>query len=83
LHRLELGIDADKQTDFLNQIAAKSLLVCVNSDAEASKRVCYIGTDNVTAGKQAADLIRAALPQGGINSGEKKYSNNKRKFGTD
>lgn len=58
-------IDADKQTHFLNQIAAKTLLVCVDSDAPNSKRVSFIGTDNVIAGKQAADLLKAALPKGG------------------
>jgi ribose transport system substrate-binding protein len=58
-------IDAENQTDFLNNIATKTLLVCVDSDAEKSKRTCYIGTDNVAAGKQAAGLIKAALPQGG------------------
>ena len=58
-------IDAENQTDFLNNIAAKTLLVCADSDAEKSKRTCYIGTDNVAAGKQAAELIKAALPQGG------------------
>ena len=58
-------IDADKQTDFLNRIAAKTLLVCVDSDAANSKRVCFIGSDNVAAGKQAADLLKAALPHGG------------------
>ena len=29
------------------------------------KRQCYIGTDNVVAGTQAAELLKAALPQGG------------------
>ncbi len=58
-------IDAEKETDFLNQIAAKTLLVCVDSDAVNSKRVCFIGSDNVAAGKEAADLLKAALPQGG------------------
>jgi ribose transport system substrate-binding protein len=58
-------IDAENQTDFLNNIAAKTLLVCADSDAEQSKRTCYIGTDNVAAGKQAAELLKAALPQGG------------------
>ena len=58
-------IDAEQQTDFLDQIAAKTLLVCVDSDAEKSKRACYIGTDNVAAGRQAAELVKAALPQGG------------------
>jgi len=58
-------IDAEKQTAFLNQIAAKTLLVCVDSDAINSKRLCFIGSDNIAAGKQAADLLKAALPQGG------------------
>lgn len=58
-------IDADKQTEFLNSIAAKTLLVCADSDAEKSRRVSYIGTDNVVAGNQAAALIKAALPEGG------------------
>jgi ribose transport system substrate-binding protein len=58
-------IDAEKETPFLNQIAAKTLLVCVDSDAANSKRVCFIGSDNGAAGKQAADLLKAALPQGG------------------
>lgn len=58
-------IDADNQTEFLNSIAAKTLLVCVNSDAEKSKRACFIGSDNVAAGAQAAALLKAALPQGG------------------
>lgn len=58
-------IDTETQTDFLNNIAAKTLLVCVDSDAEKSRRTCYIGIDNVAAGKQAAELLKAALPNGG------------------
>ncbi len=58
-------IDAEKQTDFLNTIAAKTLLVCADSDAESSQRTCYIGTDNVAAGSKAAEILKAALPQGG------------------
>lgn len=58
-------IDAEKQTDFLNQIAAKTLLVCVDSDAAKSKRAGFVGTDNVAAGKKAAGLLKAALPKGG------------------
>jgi ribose transport system substrate-binding protein len=58
-------VDGEKETGFLNQIAAKTLLVCVDSDATNSQRVCFIGSDNVAAGRQAADLVKAALPQGG------------------
>jgi ribose transport system substrate-binding protein len=58
-------IDAEKQTEFLNSIPTNILLVCADSDAPKSRRICYIGTDNVAAGKQAADLLKTALPQGG------------------
>ena len=58
-------IDADKQTDFLNSIPTNILLVCADSDAPKSRRLCYIGTDNLAAGIQAADLLKTALPQGG------------------
>jgi ribose transport system substrate-binding protein len=58
-------IDAEQQTEFLNAISTNVLLVCADSDAKKSKRVCYIGTDNVAAGTQAAELFKAALPQGG------------------
>ena len=30
-----------------------------------SKRECYVGTDNVAAGRQAGELIKTVLPQGG------------------
>jgi ribose transport system substrate-binding protein len=58
-------ISPEKQAAFLDQIAAKTLLVCMDSDAAERKRACFIGTDNVAAGRQAADLIKSALPQGG------------------
>lgn len=58
-------VDTGSQKDFLAQIAAKTLLVCVDSDVPASQRAGFIGTDNVAAGKQAADLLKAALPHGG------------------
>jgi ribose transport system substrate-binding protein len=58
-------IDPPNQTDFLNNIAAQTLLTCVDSDAADSKRVCYIGTDNFAAGQQAGKLIKEVLPNGG------------------
>lgn len=58
-------IDPQTQTDLLDKIAANTLLVCADSDATNSQRRCYIGTDNVAAGAQAAELLKAALPQGG------------------
>jgi ribose transport system substrate-binding protein len=58
-------IDPASQTEFLNKIAASTVLICADSDAAQSKRQCYIGTDNIAAGAQAAELLKAALPQGG------------------
>ncbi len=58
-------IDPANQTDFLNKIAGQTLLICHDSDAPKSKRVCYIGTDNTAAGVEAGKLIKEALPNGG------------------
>ncbi len=58
-------IDPKNQIDFLNKIAAQTLLICCDSDAADSKRVCYIGTDNFAAGQEAGKLIKEALPNGG------------------
>lgn len=58
-------IDPANQTDMLNRVASQTLLITHDSDAPASERVCYIGTDNVAAGVEAAKLIKQALPNGG------------------
>lgn len=58
-------IDPSNQTGFLNGIASQTLLICHDSDAPESDRVCYIGTDNVAAGREAGKLIKEALPNGG------------------
>ena len=49
----------------LNDAAKQALVFTHDSDAPDSKRECYVGTDNVAAGRQAGDLIKEALPQGG------------------
>lgn len=58
-------IDPANETDFLNKIAGQTLFITTDSDAPLSKRVCYIGTDNVAAGVEAGKLIKEALPNGG------------------
>jgi ribose transport system substrate-binding protein len=40
-------------------------VITQDSDAPDSQRTCYIGTDNVAAGRQAGELVKEALPQGG------------------
>jgi ribose transport system substrate-binding protein len=58
-------VDPANQTPMLNNASSKALVVTQDSDAPTSKRVCYIGTDNVAAGRQAGELLKEALPQGG------------------
>jgi len=58
-------VDPANQTEMLNNIAKKGVVVTQDSDAPSSDRAAYIGTDNVAAGKQAGDLIKQALPNGG------------------
>lgn len=77
-------IDPGNQTEFLNHIASKALLICHDSDAPDSKRVAYIGTDNMAAGVQAGQLIKQALPNGGkimLFVGFKDAQNAKDRFG--
>lgn len=57
--------DPANQTDLLNEAAKNGLLITQDSDAPLSNRSCYIGTDNVAAGRQAGDLLKQALPNGG------------------
>jgi ribose transport system substrate-binding protein len=58
-------IDPANQTLMLNNAAKQALLVTQDSDAPDSDRACYIGTDNTAAGRQAGELIKEALPDGG------------------
>ena len=58
-------IDPDNQTALLNDVARKALVFTQDSDAPMSDRACYVGTDNVAAGRQAGQLIKEALPDGG------------------
>ena len=58
-------VDPANQTAMLNDAAKQALVFTHDSDAPDSKRECYVGTDNVAAGRQAGELIKEALPQGG------------------
>jgi ribose transport system substrate-binding protein len=58
--------DAENQASFLNEVAARIPLVTQDSDLPAgSGRLCYIGTDNYTAGMAAGKLVRECMPEGG------------------
>ncbi|MEO8883729.1 MAG: sugar-binding protein [Devosia sp.] len=53
-----------KATDVLDKIAGETALFTTDSDAPQSKRIAYIGSSNVLAGGQAAEIAKKALPNG-------------------
>jgi len=57
--------DPANQTAMIDKGAAKALIVTQDSDAPKSQRSFYVGTDNVAAGRQAGELIKKAVPNGG------------------
>src|SRR6185436_19898556 len=58
-------VDPVNQTQLINDVAKQTIVFTQDSDAPNSDRSCYVGTDNVAAGRQAGGLIKEALPQGG------------------
>ncbi|WP_034868551.1 sugar-binding protein [Clostridium lundense] len=50
--------DEDEYTPYINKAVAKGIpVVTVDSDAKKSKRLGYIGTDNIKAGEKAAEEL--------------------------
>lgn len=58
-------LDPANQAIMVNQVAAQIPVVITDSDIPASNRLCYLGTDNVAAGREAGKLIKELLPDGG------------------
>jgi ribose transport system substrate-binding protein len=58
-------VDPVNQTPMIDEVAKQILVITQDSDAPQSDRACYIGTDNRAAGRQAGELIKEALPNGG------------------
>jgi ribose transport system substrate-binding protein len=59
------AINPGNSTEMLNRAASQAVLFTTDSDAPASNRVVYIGTDNVAAGREAGAQMKKALPNGG------------------
>ncbi len=58
--------DSANQVDFFKAINARVPLIAVDNDIpDADARRCYIGTDNVSAGKAVGKLIKQHVPGGG------------------
>lgn len=58
-------VNPDDSTAILNEVASKAVLITHDADAPKSNRLMYVGTDNVAAGRQAGELMKKALPNGG------------------
>src|SRR6201987_5787662 len=58
-------VDPANQTAMIDRGTDKALVVTQDSDSPKSKRSFYVGTDNVAAGRQAGELIKKAVPNGG------------------
>ena len=58
-------IDPANQSDTLNAVARRALLITHDSDAPESARLCYIGVDNYEAGRMCGRLVKEACPDGG------------------
>ncbi len=59
------AVDPKTSTDGLNKIASQTALFTTDCDAPQTKRIAYIGSSNVDAGKQAAEIAKKAMPNGG------------------
>ncbi|GAC1446166.1 MAG: sugar-binding protein [Pyrinomonadaceae bacterium] len=58
-------VDPNNQVSMINDVAKQAIVFTQDSDAPNSNRAAYVGTDNVAAGRQAGNLIKEALPEGG------------------
>jgi ribose transport system substrate-binding protein len=58
-------LDSVNQAAMIDRGTQKALISTTDSDAATSKRAFYVGTSNVDAGKQAGELIKKAIPDGG------------------
>lgn len=76
-------IDPAGQKQVINEAAKRALVITQDSDAPDSDRTLYLGADNRVAGRQAGELIRRALPQGGkimVFVGKREVQNAKDRF---
>lgn len=58
-------LDPDNQAMMIDRVASQIPVIITDSDIPGSDRICYIGTDNVSAGREAGNLIKELLPDGG------------------
>ncbi len=59
------AVDPKTSTQMLDKIAGETALFTTDSDAPQTKRIAYIGSSNILAGKQAGEIAKKAMPKGG------------------
>src|SRR3989441_7454393 len=75
--------DPVSQKKVINDAAKRALVITQDSDAPDTDRSLYLGADNRAAGRQAGELIKKALPQGGkimVFVGKREVQNAKDRF---
>jgi ribose transport system substrate-binding protein len=76
-------VDPTTQKKVINDAAKRALVMTQDSDAPDTDRALYIGADNRAGGRQAGELIKQALPQGGkimVFVGKREVQNAKERF---
>src|SRR4029453_9462249 len=76
-------IDPAAQKKVINDAAKRALVMTQDSDAPDTNRALYLGADNRAAGRQAGELIKQALPQGGkimVFVGKREVQNAQERF---
>jgi ribose transport system substrate-binding protein len=76
-------IDPASQKKLLDNAAKRLPLITLDSDAPETERLLYLGADNQAAGRQAGELLKKALPQGGkvmVFVGKKEVLNAQERF---
>ncbi len=58
-------LDPINQKPMVDRLSRQIPVVITDSDVSGSGRLCYLGTDNVEAGREAGKLIKELLPDGG------------------
>ena len=76
-------VDSAAQKKAINDAAKRALVMTQDSDAPDTDRALYLGADNRAAGRQAGELIKQALPQGGkimVFVGKREVQNAQERF---
>lgn len=76
-------VDPGGQKKVINDAAKRAFVMTQDSDAPDSDRALYLGADNRAAGRQAGELIKQALPQGGkimVFVGKREVQNAQERF---